>query len=228
MDLPVKQHPVQKRTPREMEDDMTCQNCGTALAASDAYCPNCGARTVPPGDSGGGPEAGRPGHDLTSGLQEITGPTRERKKKVNIGGILSIIGSVIVAVLIIYTLVQSGQTDWVGSVKEYYSPFENVGYEYTCGQVFGRYMPQAQWSESVNGDSARVTVHGPLLAASEFEVRFDVEKVQGEKDQAYYSVVSGMVDGEVLSSTETLEAMALMWDAYAEGWTKAEFEEIYG
>lgn len=186
-----------------------------------AFCPNCGARNDP------GPALGVPPTDPAGGLQETSGAVRERKKKVNIKGIAYGVLALVVGVYLIYALVQSGKTDYVGSVKQYYKPFESLGYSYTCGQVFGRYMPNADWSVSENDNGARVTVSGPFLDASTFEVRFDVEPMQNDDDRAYYSVASGMVDGEVASKEETSSIMAFMWEAYDEGLTLEEFDALY-
>lgn len=194
---------------------MTCQNCGADMNENDAFCPSCGARNAPvPSDSGG--------------LQEMSGPVRERKKKVNVRGIIYAVLGVVVAVMAVYELVQANKTDYIGSVKQYYTPFEEIGYTGTCGQVFGRYMPEADWTVREDGGSGLVKVRGPFGAASELEVSITVEPVEGEKDMAYYNVVSGVLDGEFLSRDEVLNGMALMWDAYSADLTREEFEEYYG
>lgn len=210
---------------------MKCEHCGTEVVQGDQFCPNCGAglspasEEAPPGDAGAG---SNPGRDRISGLEEVAPPTRERKKKLDWKGILYAVLAVVVLVVAIYSCAMDGKMDYVGSVKEYYTPFASLGVDYTCGQVFGRYMPEARWSATEANGVGRVTVSGPLWGAETFEVRFDAEPVPNEEGQAYYSVASGMYDTEILTPEETLQIMETMWEAYDADWTYDDYEMYYG
>lgn len=206
---------------------MTCPQCGTDVPDGSAFCRNCGAdlQTL---QQAGASSSGAGGNGA-SVLSEVNAATKERKEKnwPKVKAIISLVVAIVVIGVWIYACSIDGKINYVRSVQEHFTPFIEVGVDYTCGEVLGRYMPDAKWSSSESDGIGHVTVSGPILEASELEIQFDVEQFQDNDEKAYYSVVSGILDGQIMSAPETVEVMATLWDAYDAGLSLQEFEDYY-
>lgn len=107
---------------------------------------------------------------------------------------LLLIAAAVVTAVVFAVRNWEGETDYEATVRAYTPYAKSQGMPYTCGEVFDRYIPDAEWNVRASDDMAYVDISG---TAKGTDKKLSVTiRVEDEGDLARMEPVSIKLDGE--------------------------------
>lgn len=174
---------------------MFCYKCGAQISEGAAFCHKCGAK-IAQMDAAPGPAAPAPVPPETPRTNDIPPAAAKEKKSKKPLIIFGVIGLAVLAIAAVafVALNWEGKTDYEATVRAYTPYAKSQGMPYTCGEVFDRYIPNAEWNVRTSDDVAYVDISGIAKGiGKELSVTIRVE-VEG--DVARMEPVAVRLDGE--------------------------------
>lgn len=184
---------------------MYCHKCGAKAIESAEFCQKCGAKLIvdipveQPVVTAQNNQVQQSAADsrVDPVQQPVLAPMNasgKRKSKLPI--IIGIIGVIVVAAVLV-ALNWEGKADYEATVRAYTPYAESYGMPYTCGEVFEKYVPDADWKVRESGDVHYVDISG-IAKGSDRELTMTVQ-VEAEEDRAVMKPTSVKLDGAELS-----------------------------
>lgn len=185
---------------------MFCHKCGAKTIEGAEFCQKCGAKLVvdipveqpveTPPNNQVQQSAADPRVDPVQ-QPALTKMNTSGKKKSKLPIIIGITGVVIVAAIVLVVLNWGGKADYEATVRAYTPYATSQGMPYTCGEVFDKYVPDADWKVRESGDVHYVDISG-IAKGAEREITVTVQ-VEAEEDRAVMKPASVKLDGAELS-----------------------------
>lgn len=213
---------------------MFCRKCGIRLTEEAEFCHKCGTKIYQfneQADKNGTDfdveeqsEQEELGYDyeptFESGESEenIINPVKQKRKPTAI--ILIVVIAIVLLAIVGFFAVKLFTEDepYIKSVKEWV-PLDNYGFNYTCGEIFERYLDDAKWKQFADtGNSYIVEVSGSVKGVGKYLVA-DFGVLPYTDDLVKIEVQSVSFDSSLSPTTEDAQQFIYnMFEAYDAGY----------
>ncbi len=186
---------------------MFCPKCGTKAIDGAEFCQKCGTKLIT--DEPVKPSAEMPSVDSVQPTNPSQQPnpvqppdpspvnqTPKKKKSKRPVIIGAIIATVVLVAIVVVVLIWSGRIDYEAVVRAYTPYQDSADMPYTCGEVFDRYIPEAEWTVRESDGIHLVDIGGTLKGADQEALITIQMEVDEKMELVKMELVSLTLDGK--------------------------------
>ncbi|MDE7245136.1 MAG: zinc ribbon domain-containing protein [Oscillospiraceae bacterium] len=171
---------------------MFCQKCGARAIDGAEFCQKCGAKLV--ADTSAEQPTVSQATQVHQPTSSQTNSMSTDKKKSKLPVIIGAVAAVVVLAIVFVVLNWEDKIDYVATVRAYEPLSSSQGLPYTCGEVFDKYIPNAEWDVRKSDDEVFVDISGTATGAdSELLITIQIEEAE---DHAIMKPASVKLNGE--------------------------------